>query len=249
MKEIIKQGVQDSLSRSKKPEKKKVYRLNGKTQRIAASALKVLGALNTLDKVLGSISGHARRVVFKSIMPEWLNDVVKGGREPNAFTVATDDATALIVPMKKYGTINEARANEILDLKEKYGIDLDIEEVRHLELSRDLVDQVPEEKVDKLMEEIKEAMLASKVLSPQTKKEIRGGKLPVLEERSTYKYGQDILTNLTKLSKGDPKKAEAIIEAVQPVFSLRSFEMDDREVQVEQALELIKDSIADIHED
>ncbi len=249
MKEIIKQGVQESLSRSKKPQTKKIYRLNPKTQRIAASALKVLGALNTLDKVLGSISGHARRVVFKSILPEWLRDVVKGDREANAFTVATDDSTALIVPMKKYATINEARANEILDLKEKYGIDIDIEEVRHLELNELLVDQIPEEKLDKLMEEIKEALLGSKVLSAQTKKEIRSGRIPVIEEHSTYKYTQDILGNLPKLSAGDPKKAEAIIDAVQPVFSLRSFEMDDREVQVEEALELIKESIADIHED
>ncbi len=249
MKEIIKQGVQESISRSKRPVRKKVYKLNGTKQRIAASALKVLGALNTLNKVLSSINGHARRVVFKNILPEWIKDVVSGDRDANAFTVTTDDAKALIVPMKKYAMINEERAGEILDLKEKYGVDLDIEEVHHFEFNERLVDLIPEEKMDDLVEELKKALLGSKVLTAAAKKEIRSGKIPVIEEHTTYKYGEDILSNLTRLSKGDPKKAEAIIEAVQPVFSMRSFEMDHREVQVEQALDMIKESIHEIPED
>jgi hypothetical protein len=249
MKEIIKAGVQESISRSKKPVKKKVYKLSGTKQRIAASALKVLGALNTLNKALGSINSHARRVVFKNILPEWLKDVVHGDRAANAFTVSTDDAKVLIVPMKKYGIINEERAGEILDLKEKYGIDLDIEEVRHFEFNERLVDLIPEEKMDELVEELKKALLGSKVLTPAAKKEIRSGKIPVIEEHTTYKSGEDVLSNLTRLSKGDPKKAEAIINAVQPVFSMRSFEMDHREVQVEQALDLIKESIHEIPEE
>ena len=249
MKEIIKAGVHESMSRSKKPQKKKVYKLSGTKQKMAASALKVLGALNTLNKVLGSITGHARRVVFKNILPEWLTDVVKGHRDPNSFTVTTDDSKVLIVPMKKYAAINEERAEHILELKEKYGIDIDIEEIHHFEFNERIVELIPEDKMDDLVEEVKKALLASKVLPAEAKKEIRSGKVPIMEEHTSYKYGEDILMNLTKLSKGDPKKAEAIIDTVQPVFSMRSFEMDDKEVQVEQALDLIKESIGDLPEE
>ncbi len=244
MKDIISQAVQESASRSKKPKKKKVYALTGTKQRVAASALKVLGALNALNRVLGSISGHARKVMFSSIIPEWLTDVVKGGREPNSFTVTTDDAKALIVPMKKYAIIDEDRAGKIMDLKEKQDVDIDIEEVKHFEFNPKLVHDIPEEKMDSLIDELKKVLLKSEAVPAATKKDIRSGRMPVIEEHTEYRYGEDVLTNLPKLSKGDPKKAEAIINAVQPVFSVRSFEMENKEVQVEEALDLIKESLA-----
>src|SRR4051812_44119937 len=117
MKDIISKAVKETASKSAKPKRKKVYSLSGTKQKTAASALKVLGALNALNKVLSSITGHARKVMFSSIVPEWLSDVVKGGREPNSFTVTAEDAKALIVPMKKYAIIDEERASKIMDLK------------------------------------------------------------------------------------------------------------------------------------
>ena len=248
MREIIRQAVHESVSRTKKPHKKKVYTFTGTKQKMAGSALKVLGALNTLNKVLGSITGHARSVVFKNILPQWLKDVAHGERDPNSFTVTSDDAKALIVPMKKYAIIDEERAARIFDLKSKYGIDIDIEEVRHFEFNQKLVNAIPEEKMDALIEELKKVLLKSEALPTAVKKEIRSGKMPLIEEHTDYKYGQDVLTNLPKLSGGDPKKAEAIIDAVQPVFSMRSFELENKEVQVEQALDLIKESIEDLPE-
>jgi hypothetical protein len=73
--------------------------------------------------------------------------------------------------------------------------------------------------------------------------------MPVIEEHTEYRYSEDVLTNLAKLSKGDPKKAEAIINAVQPVFSIRSFEMENKEVQVGEALDVIKESLAELPEE
>ena len=249
MRDIISTAVKETRSKSPKPAKKKIYSLEGPKKATAASALKVLGALNALNKVLSSINGHARKVVFKDLIPEWLKDVVQGGREPNAFTVTTDDAKALIVPMKKYAMIDENRASKIMDLKDKYGVDIDIEEVKHFELNPELVHDVPEEKMDTLIDELKKVLLKSEAVPAHVKKDIRSGRMPVIEEHSDYKYGEDILSNIGKLSKGDPKKAQAIIDAVQPVFTLRSFEMEDREVQVGEALDLIKESLADLGEE
>ena len=248
MKDIISTAVKESASRTAKPKRKKVYTLTGAKQQVAASALKVLGALNALNRVLGSITGHARQVMFSNILPEWLTDVVKGGREPNAFTVTTDDAKALIVPMKKYAIINEDRASKIMDLKEKQGVDIDIEEIKHFEFNPKLVHDIPEEKMDDLIDELKKVLLKSEAVPAATKKEFRSGHMPIVEEHTEYRYGEDVLTNLPKLSKGDPKKAEAIIKAVQPVFSVRSFEMEDKEVQVGEALDLIKESLAELPE-
>ncbi|HWF44196.1 MAG TPA: hypothetical protein VG537_06110 [Candidatus Kapabacteria bacterium] len=248
MKDIIQKAVQESASRSPKPARKKVYSISGTKQRMAASALKVLGALNALNKVLGSITGHARQVVFKNILPEWLKDVVQGGRDPNSFTVTTDDAKALIVPMKKYAIIDEDRASKIMDLKEKYGVDIDIEEVKHFEFNPKLVHGIPEENMEDLIDELKKVLLKSPSVPATVKKDIRSGRIPVIEEHTEYHYGEDVLSNLTKLSKGDPKKAEAIIDAVQPVFSVRSFELEDKEVQVGEALDLIKESLAELPE-
>jgi len=249
MKDIIKKAVQESASKSQKPAKKKVlYSIAGTKQRMAASALKVLGALNALNKVLGSITGHARKVVFKNVLPEWLKDVVQGGREANAFTVTTDDAKALIVPMKKYATIDEERAGKIMDLKQKYGVDIDIEEIKHFEFNPELVSGIPEAKIDNLIDELKNVLLKSPSVPANMKKDIKSGRMPVIEEHTEYRYGEDVLTNLPKLSKGDPKKAEAIIDAMQPVFSVRSFELEDKEVQVGEALDLIKESLAEMPE-
>jgi hypothetical protein len=248
MKDIISQAVQESASRSPKPKRKKIYTLTGTKQSVAASALKVLGALNTLNHVLSSISGHARRIMFSSILPEWLRDVVKGGREPNAFTVTTDDAKALIVPMKKYAIIDEERASKILDLNEKQHVDIKIEEIKHFEFNPRLVHDIPENKMDALIDEIKKALLKSEAVPTSVKKDIRSGEMPVIEEHTEYRYTEDVLGNLTKLSHGDPKKAEAIVNAVQPVFSIRSFEMEDKEVQVGEALDLIKESLEELPE-
>ena len=248
MKDIIKKAVQESASKSQKPARKKVYSITGAKQQMAASALKVLGALNTLNKVLGSITGHARQVVFKNILPEWLKDVVQGGREANAFTVTTNDAKALIVPMKKYAVIDEDRAGKIMDLKQKFGVDISIEEIRHFEFNQKLVSHIPEAKMDDLIDELKNTLLKSTSVPAEVKKDIRSGRVPVIEEHTEYRYEEDVLSNLPKLSKGDPKKAEAIINAVQPVFSVRSFELEDKEVQVGEALDLIKESLAELPE-
>lgn len=249
MRDIISEAVKESATRSAKPKRKKIYTLTGTKQRVAASALKVLGALNALNRVLGSITGHARRVMFSSVIPEWLGDVVTGGREPNAFTVTTDDAKALIVPMKKYAIIDEERANKIMDLKDKQGVEIDIDEIKHFEFNPKLVHDIPEEKMDALIDELKKVLLKSEAVPAATKKDIRSGRMPVIEEHTEYRYSEDVLTNLAKLSKGDPKKAEAIINAVQPVFSIRSFEMENKVVQVGEALDVIKESLAELPEE
>jgi hypothetical protein len=246
MKDIISKAVRESASQSAKPSRKKIYSLTGTKKAEAGSALKVLGTLNTLEHTLSSITSHARKIMFASVIPEWLADVVKGGREPNAFTVTTGDAKALIVPMKKYGMIDEERAGKILDLKEKHGVDIDIEEIKHFEFNPKLVHDIPEDKMDSLIEELKKTLLKSEAVPASAKKDIRSGSMSIIEERTEYHYGEDILENLSKLSKGNPKKAEAIIDAVQPVFSIRSFEMDDKEVQVEEALEVIKESLSEL---
>ena len=247
MKDIIQKAVQESASKSQNPAREKVYSITGAKQRMAASALKVL-ALNALNKVLGSITGHARQVVFKNILPEWLKDIVQGGREANAFTVTTDDAKALIVPMKKYAIIDEDRSGKIMDLKQKFGVDIDIEEIRHFEFNQKLVSHIPEAKMDGLIDELKNTLLKSTSVPADVKKDIRSGRIPVIEEHTKYRYGEDVLTNLPKLSKGDPKKAEAIINAVQPVFSVLSFELEDKEVQIGEALDLIKESLTGLPE-
>ncbi len=149
--------------------------------------------------------------------------------------------------MKKYAIIDEDRASKIMDLKEK-GIDIDIDEVKHFEFNPKLVHDIPEEKMDSLIDELKKVLLKSEAVPATTKKEIRSGKMPVIEEHTEYRYSQDVLTNLPKLSNGDPKKAEAIINAVQPVFSIRSFEMENKEVQVGEALDVIKESLAELPE-
>jgi hypothetical protein len=248
MKDIISKAVNETVTKSKKPIKKKIYSLNGQKQKAAGTALKVLGALNALNKVLSSITSYARKAVFENILPEWLNDVVKHHRTPNSFTVTTDEAKALIVPMKKYAIINEARMHEILNLKQKYGIEIDVEEIRHFEFNQRLVSLIPEDKMEEVIDEIKKVLLKSTAVPAQVKKDIRSGRVPIIEEQSEYRYTEDILTNLPKLSEGDPKKAEAIINAVEPVFSLRSFEMENREVHVEEALDVIKESIHDMPE-
>jgi hypothetical protein len=246
IKDIISKAVKESASRNAKPSRKKIYTLTGTKKTEAASALKVLGALNALEHTLSSITSHARKIMFSSVIPEWLDDVVKGGREPNAFTVTTDDAKAIVVPMKKYAMIDEERASKILDLKEKQGIDIDIEEIKHFEFNPKLVHDIPENKMDSLIDELKKVLLKSEVLPASVKRDIRSGTLSIIEERSEYRYGEDVLANLSRLSKGNPKKAQAIIEAVQPVFSIRSFEMEDKEVQVEEALDVIKESLSEL---
>jgi hypothetical protein len=245
IKDIISKAVKESASRNAKPPRKKIYALTGAKKTEAASALKVLGALNALEHTLSSITSHARKVMFSSVIPEWLADVVKGGREPNAFTVTTDDAKALIVPMKKYAMIDEERAGKILELKEQ-GVNIDIEEIRHFEFNPKLIHDIPGNRMDSLIEELKKVLLKSEIVPTSAKKDIRSGTMSIIEERSEYRYGEDVLTNLSKLSKGDPKKAKAIINVVEPVFSIRSFEMEDKEVQVEEALDVIKESLSEL---
>jgi hypothetical protein len=150
--------------------------------------------------------------------------------------------------MKKYAIIDENRASKIMDLKEKYGVDINIEEVKHFEFNPKLVHGIPEENMEDLIDELKKVLLKSPAVPATVKKDIRSGRTPVIEEHTEYHYGEDVLSNLTKLSKGDPKKAEAIIDAVQPVFSVRSFELEDKEVQVGEALDLIKESLAELPE-
>jgi hypothetical protein len=94
-----------------------------------------------------------------------------------------------------------------------------------------------------LIEELKAALLKSKVIPAKLKKDISAGRIVIIEEKIDYAYEEDVLTNLSKYSKGDPKKAKAIVDAVKPVFAMRSFEMDDKEVQVAEALDLIKENM------
>ena len=242
MREVILQGIK-TAPRSAKSPGKKFYTLTGPKFKMAASALKVLGALNALNDILKSVTGHARRVVFDNVLPQWLKDVLSGEKKIGAFTVTTGDAKALIVPMKKYAQITEERADQLLTLREKMKIDIDIEEKHHYSFNQDIIDQVPEEKLPDLIEEISKALQTSKVLTSKAKKDIKSGKTPVLEEKVEYEYTEDPLSNLEKYADGDIDKAMAIVETVKPVFAVRSFEMDDKEVQVEEALDIIKDNI------
>lgn len=242
MREVILQGIK-TAPRSAKSPGKKFYSLAGPKFKTAASALKVLGALNALNDVLKSVTGYARRVVFDNILPQWLKDVLSGEKKIGAFTVTTGDAKALIVPMKKYAQINEERADQLLTLREKMGVDIDIEEKHHYSFNQEIIDQVTEEKLPDLIEEISKALAGSKVLTQKLKKDIKSGKVPILEEKVAYEYTEDPLSNLEKYSDGDVDKAMAIVETVKPVFAVRSFEMEDKEVQVEEALDIIKENI------
>jgi hypothetical protein len=242
MREVILEGIK-TAPRSAKSPGKKFYMLTGPKFKMAASALKVLGALNALNDVLKSVTGYARRVVFDNVLPQWLKDVLAGDKKIGAFTVTTGDAKALIVPMKKYAQITEERADQLLTLREKMNVDIDIEEKHHYSFNQDIIDQVTEEKLPDLIEEISKALSTSKVLTAKLKKEIKSGKVPILEEKVEYQYTEDPLTNLEKYADGDVKKAMAIVETVKPVFAVRSFEMDDKEVQVEEALDIIKDNM------
>jgi hypothetical protein len=242
MREVILEGLRSAPRSAKRPGKK-FYTLTGPKQKTAASALKVLGALNSLNDILKSIGTHARRVVFDNILPQWLKDVISGEKKVGAFTVTTGDAKALIVPMRKYAQITEERADQLLDLREKMKIDIDVEEKHHYSFNQDIIDQVGEEKLPDLIEEISKALVNSKVLSAKLKKDIRSGKVAVVEEKVAYEYTEDPLENLDKYANGDVKKALAVVETVKPVFTIRSFEMEDKEVQVEEALDVIKDNI------
>jgi hypothetical protein len=242
MREVILEGIK-TAPRSAKSPGKKFYMLTGPKNKTAASALKVLGALNALNDVLKSVTGYARRVVFENVLPQWLKDVISGEKKIGAFTITSGDAKALIVPMKKYAQITEERADQLLSLREKMNVDIDIEEKHHYSFNQDIIDQVTEEKLPDLIEEISKALAGSKVLTAKLKKEIKSGKVPILEEKVEYQYTEDPLTNLEKYSDGDVKKAMAIVDAVKPVFAVRSFEMDDKEVQVEEALDIIKDNM------
>jgi hypothetical protein len=242
MKNIISEGLKGGHAPGRKSAPK-FYSFSGTKQKSATDAFKVLGALNTLDHMLSSISGYARKIVFDNVMPEWLKDVLSGDKEVGAFTVSTGDMKAVIIPMKKYAMIDEERASAIYDVNEKYKVDIGINEVRHFALSQHLIEALPEEKMDAIIGEIKKALLKSALVPEKAKKDIRSGKLELFEETTKYEYTEDILTHLTELSKGDPKKAKAILDAVKPVFAMRSFEMDDKEVEVAEALDLIKDNL------
>jgi hypothetical protein len=242
MRDVIVAGIKNAPRSAKKPGKK-FYTLGGPKQKSAASALKVLGALNAINDILRSIGTHARQLVFDNVLPQWLKDIISGEKKYGSFTVSSGDAKALIVPMRKYAQITEDRADKILSLKEKYDIDLDIEEKYHYSFNQSIIDQVPEDKLPDLIEEISKALQNSKVLSAKLKKDIKSGKVPVVEERVDYEYVEDPLQHLDKYAKGDVKKAMAVVETVKPVFAVRSFEMEDKEVQVDQALDIIKKNI------
>lgn len=240
MKAIIVQGIKDSYPAKGKKASKKYYTLTGPKHKMAASALKVLGALNALNKMFSTIGSYARKLVFDNVLPEWLKDVISGKKKIEAFTVTAEDAKALIVPMHKYAIITEERAGELYDLKKKHGIDIEIEEKKNFVFNHRLIEDIPEEKMTALMEEVTESLLKSKVLPAKVKSEIKAGKIAVIEEDIKYEYAEDILDNLPKLSEGSVNKAMAIVEAVKPVFAIRSFELEDKEVQMGQALDLIK---------
>jgi hypothetical protein len=247
MKAVILEGIKRSKPVGRKSSKK-LYQLTGTKQKVAASALKVLGALNALDKVFSNIKGYGRKLVLDSILPEWLKDVVSGKKKIEAFTVTTGDAKALIVPMKKYAPITEQKVDELYTLEKDYGVDLDIEEKRHYEFNDKIVEEISEDKMTELIDELKQALLKSTVVPAALKKEIRAGKIAVIEERIDYEYEEDVLTNLPKLADGDVKTAKAIVDTVKPVFALRSFEMEDRDLQVAEALDLIKENMDAIPE-
>jgi hypothetical protein len=243
MKNVILEGIKNAYPLKDKKPSKNYYTISGPKQETAASALRVLGALNSLNTLFSNISTYARKLVFGSILPQWLKDVIAGDKPIKAFTVTSGDAKALIVPMKKYAPITEERAGEIYDLKNKFGVDLEINEVKHYVFNQTLVDQIPEEKMSDLMEELTQAMLKSKVLPATVKKEIRSGRIAVIDEQTEYKYSEDVLTNLPKYAEGDVKTAMAVVDTVKPVFSIRSFELEDKEVQVGEALDLIKENM------
>lgn len=242
MREVILQGIKSAPRGAKRPGKK-FYTVGGPKQKNAASALKVLGALNAINDILRSIGGYARQMVFDNVLPQWIKDVLSGEKKIGSFTVSSGDAKALIVPMRKYAMITEERADKILDLKEKYNIDIDVEEKHSYAFNQSIIDQVPEDKLPDLIEEIGKALQTSKVLPAKLKKDIKSGKVPLIEEHTGYEYTEDPLQNLEKYAKGDVKKAMAVVETVKPVFAVRSFEMEDKEVQVEQALDIIKKNI------
>lgn len=242
MKNIIAAGMKNAKPVGKSVPKR-YYTLTNPKQRDAASALKVLGALNSLTHVFKTIGTYARKVVFDTVLPSWLKDVVSGKKKIEAFTVSTGDSKALVVPMKKYAIIDEERAAKLEDLKDKYKFELEVVEHQHFVFNDRLISQIPEEKMSKFIEEVKEALLKATTIPAGVKKDIRSGKLSVIEERLDYDYNEDVLTNLSKYSKGDPKKALEILEVVKPVFALRSFEMQDKEDQVVGALDLIKENI------
>ena len=240
MKAVIVQGIKDAYPVKGKKASKKFYALTGPKHKMAASALKVLGALNALNKMFSTIGSYARRLVFDNVLPEWLKDVISGKKKIEAFTVTAEDAKALIVPMHKYAIITEERAGELYDLKKKHGVDIEIEEKKNFVFNHRLIEDIPEEKMSALMEEVTESLLKSKVLPAKLKSEIKAGKIAVIEEEVKYEYAEDILDNLPKLSDGSVTKAMAIVEATKPVFAIRSFELEDKEVQMGQALDLIK---------
>src|SRR5438552_1127034 len=111
MKNIIAEGIKSAYKASKKIPKK-IYSLAGPKQKTASSALKVLGALNSLNTVFRMIGSYARKLLLDSVLPEWLKDVLSGNKQVEAFTVTTGDAKALIVPMHKYAQITDERAGE-----------------------------------------------------------------------------------------------------------------------------------------
>jgi hypothetical protein len=186
-KNIIVAGIKTGHAAGKKS-MPKLYSFTGAKQATAADALKVLGALNTLEHLLSSINGYARKVVFDNIVPEWLKDVLSGNKEMGAFTVTTGDAKASIVPMKKYAIIDEDRAGAIYDVNKKYGVDIEINEIRHFSLSAHLIEMLPEDKMDAILEEQKKALLASKLVPETAKKAIRSGSVEVFEETTKYSY-------------------------------------------------------------
>ena len=73
-------------------------------------------------------------------------------------------------------------------------VDIDIEEKHHYSFNQDIIDQVTEEKLPDLIEEISKALAGSKVLTAKLKKEIKSGKVPILEEKVEYQYTEDPLT-------------------------------------------------------
>lgn len=247
MKEIIVKGIKTMPAKGRK-EIKKHYSISGPKQRMVTSALKVVGALNALDKILKMVGGYARKVVFESILPQWLKDVIKGHKNIESFIVTSGDVKATIVPMKKYAVLNEERAEEILALQENYGVDLEISEEHVYTFNQDLIDQLSDDKVTSLIGELKAALTKSKVLSAKTKKDIQSGKITILKEETQYHYNEDVLSNLSKYSEGDVDTAMAIVDAVKPVFAFRSFELADKEVQVATALDLIKENLDQLPE-
>src|SRR5947207_1840997 len=140
MKDIIVKGIRESYPARGKKAAKKYYKISGPKQRTAASALKVLGALNALTKVFSTIGSYARKLVFDTVLPEWLKDVLAGTKKIEAFTVTSEDAKALIVPMHKYAIITEERASALQDLEKDYGVEIGIEEKKTYEFNHKIIE-------------------------------------------------------------------------------------------------------------